>query len=1011
MSEPSEIQQNITEAQYAATSGTGNATITITNYYYREEARIAPADSADVADDNLPCPYRGLFHFGPGDAEYFFGRKSFITNLFQATQTRNFIPLLGASGSGKSSVVFAGLVPKLQQEGHWQFTHFRPGSDPFHALALALVPLYTTNLNETERLAQARQLANYLRDGDIPLADVFAQIQHNYPSERVLLIADQFEELYTLCPDETIRRNFLDKLTTFPFERVGMVLVLTMRADFLGNALSYRPFADVLQNTDLKLGPMNREELTEVIEKPAQKLGVILEAGLVERILDDVESEPGNLPLLEFALTELWQRRQGQQLTHLAYTEIGQVQGALARHANEEYDKLSEAQREQVRRIFIQLVRPGEGTEDTRRLATKAELGAVNWALVKQLADARLVVTSRSEEAQVETVEVVHEALIRNWGELRGWMDTDRVFRAWQERLRGAMGQWQKTQGDEGSWLRGAALAEAEEQLKKRPEDISQSEQDFIRQSLQERERIKQAEAARRRREIRTAWGIAAGSLVAVVISTGLGWMAWKQTQQAKYNQAESIARLSLSLLNENKGLEAFVQAIKAGKILQKQRTINAEVMEALQKSLVTVREYNSFKGYGYLISSLSFSPDGKTLASSSSDGTIKLWKVETGEEIHTLNLDNFASDGIDSVRFSPDSKTLVSAGRVIQLWNVETGKEIRTHMGRDGYVDARMGHDKDISFSPDSKTLASSSDGTTIKLWNVETGKEIRTLKGDDSSVQSVSFSLDGKILAAGSGDKTIKLWDVETGEKIRTLKGDDSLAQSVSFSPDGKTLVSGSNDRTIKLWDVKTGKEILTLPGHYDAFVESVSFSPDGKTLASGSDDDTIKLWDVKTGNEIRTLKGHDSSVKSVSFSPDGKTLASGSADGTVKFWKVEKDKEIRLLKEDYGSVESISFSPDSNTLASGGDDRTVKLWNVEKDKEIRLLKEDYGSVESISFSPDSNTLASGGDDGTIKLWDLKTEQAIQILNLGHESVDFGSDGKTLAFVRPDGAKLLRI
>ncbi|MFM7787520.1 MAG: S-layer homology domain-containing protein, partial [Microcystis panniformis] len=196
------------------------------------------------------------------------------------------------------------------------------------------------------------------------------------------------------------------------------------RADFLGNALSYRPFADVLQNTDLKLGTMNREELTEVIEKPAQKLGVTLEAGLVKRILDDVESEPGNLPLLEFALTELWQRRQGKELTHLAYTEIGQVQGALARHANEEYHKLSEEQREQMRRIFIQLVRPGEGTEDTRRLATKAELGEVNWVLVKQLADARLVVTSRSEEAQVETVEVVHEALIRNWGELRGWMDT-----------------------------------------------------------------------------------------------------------------------------------------------------------------------------------------------------------------------------------------------------------------------------------------------------------------------------------------------------------------------------------------------------------------------------------------------------------------------------------------------------------------------------------------------------------------------------------------------------------
>ncbi|MFM6433691.1 MAG: WD40 repeat domain-containing protein, partial [Microcystis panniformis] len=211
-------------------------------------------------------------------------------------------------------------------------------------------------------------------------------------------------------------------------------------------------------------------------------------------------------------------------------------------------------------------------------------MGEENWALVKQLADARLVVTNRSEEAQVETVEVVHEALIRNWGELRGWMDTDRVFRAWQERLRGAMGQWQKTQGDEGSWLRGAALAEAEEQLKKRPEDISKDEQDFIRQSLQERERIKQAEAARRRREIRTAWGIAAGSLVAVMVSTGFGLMAWKQTQQAELNLANARGFSSLSLFDKGKELDAFVLAIKAGKTLQKQQASDTKVTNALQE-------------------------------------------------------------------------------------------------------------------------------------------------------------------------------------------------------------------------------------------------------------------------------------------------------------------------------------------------------------------------------------------------------------------------------------------
>ncbi|NCR56175.1 MAG: S-layer homology domain-containing protein [Microcystis aeruginosa L211-07] len=589
MSEQSEIKQSITEAQYAATSGTGNASITITNYYYREEARIAPADSADVADDNLPCPYRGLFHFGPGDAEYFFGRESFIKSLFQATQTRNFIPLLGASGSGKSSVVLAGLVPKLQQEGHWQFTHFRPGSDPFHALALALVPLYTTNLNETERIAQARQLANYLRNDDISFADVVAQIQHNYPSERVLLIADQFEELYTLCPDETTRRNFLDKLTTSPFERGGMVLVLTMRADFLGNALSYRPFADVLQNTDLKLGPMNREELTEVIEKPAQKLGVTFEAELVKRILDDVESEPGNLPLLEFALTELWQRRQGKQLTHVAYTEIGEVQGALARHANEEYHKLSEAHREQMRRIFIQLVRPGEGREDTRRLATKAELGEVSWALVKQLADARLVVTSRSEEAQVETVEVVHEALIRNWGELRGWMDTDRVFRAWQERLRAGMYQWQQIEnGDVTGWdesrlLRGTALAEAEEKLKQRPEDLSEGELFYIQVSVKLRDK-EQRRRERVRRQTVYVYVLAGGSIL--ILALGI-LIQWQNAEKRK------------EINNLERQLEYEIESAKEQVESAKEQARTSKIHERGRMCYQLLRDRNWKQGYG----------------------------------------------------------------------------------------------------------------------------------------------------------------------------------------------------------------------------------------------------------------------------------------------------------------------------------------------------------------------------------------------------------------------------
>jgi hypothetical protein len=379
----------------------------IYNYYY-EKRTITPSTEDDI-DDNLICPYQGLYHFNPENAEYFFGREVFVEELFQYTENRNFIPVLGASGSGKSSVILAGLVPKLVQAGHWQFTHFRPGKDPFLALAQALVPLYEPNLDKTDGMAAARKLSGYFQDNTVPLSDVFSTIQRNHPNNRVLLIADQFEELYTLCKDEKIRRQFLDTLlqtfrTLAEQSSLSTVLVGTMRADFLGNALSYRPVADVLQKGNIMLGPMNENELRDVIEKPAQKLGVSLESGLVERILDDVDKQPGNLPLLEFALTELWKKRQGKQLTHKTYEEIGEVDGALTSYADDKLSQLKPAEQEQVRRIFVQLVQPGAGTEDTRRVATKADLNENNWDLVKQLADARLVVTSRTEKnAEQET--------------------------------------------------------------------------------------------------------------------------------------------------------------------------------------------------------------------------------------------------------------------------------------------------------------------------------------------------------------------------------------------------------------------------------------------------------------------------------------------------------------------------------------------------------------------------------------------------------------------------------
>lgn len=465
----------------------------IYNYFY---SHPSPTTNEDVTEtDTLPCPYRGLFHFGPKDAEYFFGRDDSIEKLYQATQTRNFIPVLGASGSGKSSVVFAGLVPKLEAEGSWQFTYFRPGvirkdnkqeiPDPFYALATALVPLYVPDVDETEQLKQGRRLAESLRSREILLSDVITRIQRHYPGDRLLLIADQFEELYTLCTDPKVRHQFLDILIDniyTPSADSPLVLVLTMRADFLGNALSYASFAQVLKD-DMKLGAMNHTELREVIEKPAQKLGVTFELGLVETILDDVEDEPGNLPLLEFALTELWKGRKGKKITHLAYQDIGKVQGALTRHADRILSKLTPEERKAAQRIFLKLVNLGEGTGDTRRQVTQAEIGVSNWPFVKQLADNRLVVTSDTNNQ--ETVEVIHEALIRNWSQLREWIDESREAMRTARKIEAEAKEWETQGRNKGYLLQDRRLRDAKEFMQSdHPEvELSDLVKEFIKAS------------------------------------------------------------------------------------------------------------------------------------------------------------------------------------------------------------------------------------------------------------------------------------------------------------------------------------------------------------------------------------------------------------------------------------------------------------------------------------------------------------------------------------------------
>ena len=829
----------------------------IYNYYYQEQTVITATE--ENVNDNLLCPYQGLYHFSPENAEYFFGREVFVENLFQYTETRNFIPILGASGSGKSSVILAGLVPKLVKIGHWQFTHFRPGNDPFHALAQALVPLYVKNLDETDRIAQARKLAGYFQDNTILLSDVFSTIQGNYPNNRILLIADQFEELYTLCNDEQTRRNFLDiLLNTFKSfaekSSLSTVLVGTMRADFLGNALSYRPLADVLQKGNIMLGPMNEKELKDIIEKPAQKLGVSFEGGLVERILRDVDKEPGNLPLLEFALTELWNKRKGKQLTHNAYQEIGEVSGALTCYADSEFSKLKPEQQQQVRRIFVQLVRPGAGTEDTRRVATKAELNDSNWNLVKQLADARLVVTSRTvitreitdnsqqqpqQLKEQETVEVVHEALIKNWGQLRQWMATDREFRTWQERLRAAMNYWQEKNQDQGLLLRGAALVQASEQLKTRRDELSQDELEFIQlsQELYEKEE-KQKQKQRQQ--------IVGGSIAFAVIVALLG--VWSEVQRRKAFIGEENAnfRTEIATLQPrlNSTLPVQMDVIKLNQKLKQAQapTIDIQLQGTdLLRQIVDwpgQKPINSLDGHENSVIGVTFSPDGKFIASGSWDNTVKLWKLD--------------------------------------------GTLVTTLKGHENVVSS-------VAFSPDGKFIASGSWDNIVKLWKLD-GTLVTTLKGHESDVLGVAFSPDGKFIASGSCDKTVKLWKLD-GTLVTTLKGHENVVSSVAFSPDGKFIASGSWDKTVKLWKLD-GTLVTTLKGH-ESDVLGVAFSPKGDVIASGSGYNTVKLWNF---NRDELLKHACSSItgylrNNPNPSDDERRLCGEKASGKVLFLQGEK------------------------------------------------------------------------------------------------------------------------